>query len=441
MLNLLWVLNADAICLNSGSSEWMRMFMKILVVLMLLSGVATADESPWDDKKITCEEMEAFPELVFSSGADLGTGHGSPNEVDYGCPKSLSQQSFLKTILSMAGSIRQPSKWGLPHCTGSMAYARWRYFQFDLSQLGYYTHEWQEMPEQKKIREAREGKRERYFEEWSYYSRHNRALYLAYQAELKRIRPQLVQWYLDNHPVNAETAERYADRALSSISEYGFGRYRHDWQPEAQVDYTAEAIQGQYDRFLAGLDLASDAQKLNSLRRLLFHSPSISVVATLANSISPSAKNDRTRSESPLSIVINSPDYLKTLLQAGFAPDHQNVFGKTSLYYAVEFGELESARVLLVGGADANHAYQLEKYAIYRAPSYCVGIKKWQRTPLMHAAQHADIKMIKLLLEYGADPMLEDVQGSTAVDYARENGKPENEAYLMAEIKGLSQQR
>ena len=54
--------------------------------------------NPLDDHKVTCEEMEKYPHKVFKLG-DLGSGHGSPNEVDYRCPKSLSTLNFLQNIL------------------------------------------------------------------------------------------------------------------------------------------------------------------------------------------------------------------------------------------------------------------------------------------------------------------------------------------------------
>ena len=61
--------------------------------------------------------------------------------------------------------------------------------------------------------------------------------------------------------------------------------------------------------------------------------------------------------------------------------------GKTPLYYAVEKNRLEVARVLLENGAD-----------LYKVP-YSPYERK--RTPYLHIARSE--KMLKLLLEYGAD--------------------------------------
>ena len=53
----------------------------------------------------------------------------------------------------------------------------------------------------------------------------------------------------------------------------------------------------------------------------------------------------------------------------------------------------------------------------------------------MHAAQHSDIEMIKLLLEAGADLHAKDVKGSSAIDYAKDNHKQDNENFLSKEFE------
>ena len=132
----------------------------IIIFLALLSGVSAADENPLSDRKVTCEEMEKYPEIVFKLG-DLGSGHGSPNDVDYRCPKSLSQLDFLQKLIGQASSIRSPSR--LPQiCTGSIIHAQWRYYHFDLARLGYY-------PESYSSRKRGKTNGMEYFEEWSYW--------------------------------------------------------------------------------------------------------------------------------------------------------------------------------------------------------------------------------------------------------------------------------
>ena len=264
--------------------------------------------NPLNDKVVTCEEMAQVPELVFELG-DLGSGHGSPNRVDYNCPKSLNQLSFLQKLIGSASDIRSPSH--LPQiCTGSIVHAQWRYYHFDLAKLGYYPQGYSNN------RSKNRGKE--YFEEWSYHSLHNREIYHDYMSELGRVRPLLTDWYIENHKIGKEKANQFTEAALTHISNYGFGSYEYTWKPEALVPHTSDVINGDYGDFLASIDLATDIQKLNSLRRLVMHNTSFEIVEKLLQSIEN--KGISGRSETPVSNAVKNAELVALLLKAGFNP-------------------------------------------------------------------------------------------------------------------------
>lgn len=386
-----------------------------IVFIALFSGFAGADENPLADRNVTCEEMEQYPEIVFQLN-DLGSGHMSPTDVDYQCPKSLDQLAFLEKIIDQASHIRSPSR--LPQfCTGSIIHAQWRYYHFDLAKLGYY-------PQGYSPRKTGKTRGMAYFEEWSYQSLYNRRIYKDYMRALEKARPLLTDWYSKTHSVSRQVAQAYADNALSRISDYGFGSYFYYWEPEELVPYTDQAVTGDYTQFLASIDSASDPQKTNSLRRLLAHDAETDVIERLASSIKTFPV--KSRSEPIIANAVYSPANLQVLLDAGYPPDQQNEFGKTTLYYAVQFGQHESVEVLLAHGANVNHKYQQEN----EDPFDCSGIEHWGRTPLMHAAQHSDPEMVSVLLAAGADPKDTDVKGLSALDYAKQGRNPENEQLL-----------
>lgn len=371
--------------------------------------------NPLLDRNLTCEEMEEAPELAFELG-DLGSGHGSPNSVDYRCPKSLSQLDFLQQIIINATEIRGHNG-NLPnHCTGSIVHAQWRYFHFSLARLGYYPESYSSHRSKNKGMD--------YFKEWSYRSLYNREIYENYMRELERVETLLATWYVKNHKLDTTTADTFSKAALMRISNWGFGSYYYYWKPEELVPYTEEAAGGHYSNFLVSLSNSSKKQKLNSLNRILPHNPDTKFVKSILNLIKTT--DIEKRSETPLSNALNSPNLVELLLENGFDPNHQNNFGKTALYYAVQLNSHDSVKVLLENGADINHKYQLEKDKKWN----CSGIKQWGRTPLMHAAQHADLKMLKLLIQNGADFSFIDIKGSTAYDYAVKEGNKENYNYL-----------
>ena len=94
-------------------------------------------------------------------------------------------------------------------------------------------------------------------------------------------------------------------------------------------------------------------------------------------------------------------------------------------------------QLLLDHKADVNHSYKSKeaikaieeegKLPFYQ--SYCL-LAHNKRTPLMHAAQHGNVALIKLLLQRGAKLDSVDQEGFNAADYARMGNKPENLHYL-----------
>ena len=103
--------------------------------------------------------------------------------------------------------------------------------------------------------------------------------------------------------------------------------------------------------------------------------------------------------ESPLMIAaLNGLDDLCRALIAKGAD--VNKPGWTALHYASTRGHLDIIRLLL-----DNHAY-----IDAESPN--------GTTPLMMAAFYGTPSAVKLLLESGADPLLKNVQGLTAIDFA-----------------------
>lgn len=121
-------------------------------------------------------------------------------------------------------------------------------------------------------------------------------------------------------------------------------------------------------------------------------------------------------------IAVQNPEYLKLLLELSrnmTAEEQQqndlvadvnakNNINKTPLMVAAQFNFFDSAKMLIEAGADVNAVTQTEKY---------YGLSHDHRTALMYAAQNADLKLIQLLLNNGADKNMTDTKGYRAVDY------------------------
>ena len=144
--------------------------------------------------------------------------------------------------------------------------------------------------------------------------------------------------------------------------------------------------------------------------------PSPKVAAVLIDwpqtDVEPRTKQD----ESPLMIVALKGDLeLARRLVARGA--HVNKTGWTALHYAATNGHLTLIRFLLEQNA----------YIDAEAPS--------GTTPLMMAAHYGTPETVKLLLDEGADPMLKNLQGLTAIDFANRANRKESADLIAAFIR------
>ena len=92
-------------------------------------------------------------------------------------------------------------------------------------------------------------------------------------------------------------------------------------------------------------------------------------------------------------------------LVEGAKVDHKDSNGRTALMYASSGPFVETVEVLLDAGAEVNNQGMLEGF-----------------TALMTAAAEGQLEVVTLLLERGADPTLKDVDGDTALSFARQGG-------------------
>lgn len=103
----------------------MDRFCKVIFLslgLAFLGGAAMAQApNPFVRETITCEEMRKHPSEVFSRDIDLGTGAGSPTEVEYNCEEGLGNRPFLQRLGKLAVAIPGVQRWP---CEGTQVYAK-----------------------------------------------------------------------------------------------------------------------------------------------------------------------------------------------------------------------------------------------------------------------------------------------------------------------------
>jgi ankyrin repeat protein len=121
--------------------------------------------------------------------------------------------------------------------------------------------------------------------------------------------------------------------------------------------------------------------------------------------------------------ALGRSDRLRELLDED--PFRANAFGEDGfqpLGLACFFGHLETARMLLEGGADPNSRARNEY--IQAAPLHSAAASE-------NKGQDVRLELCTVLLDHGADPNLEQGDGFTALDAARQNGDNRLERLLL----------
>ncbi len=395
---------------------------------------------PWDDHYVSCEEMQKYPEKVFAErSVYLGSGAISPNVVDYKCEGGLLSLGFLEKLYTLSDSIRSQGPQGT--CSGSSMHMYRRSFLYELLEAGlapdmYALHREQWEKDAQVYRKYENALH--YFRLWAHQSLYNFELYNVFWEEYNHVRPALIKHYEERFKAPHEKAIGYADKGLGCFVIWAAGSYEYDLQGgEPRITPIEEAIASPdtTQKNLADIieQTASQDELDQALRVALLHQRPQSVLELLLTK----GARINTDDESALFFALRNRDHVKFLLARGADVNYENGFGKTVLFYAIGFKDIEMVRLLLDHKADVNHSYKGKEamteienegnVPFYQ--SYCA-LAHGKRTPLMHAAQHGNVELIKLLLQRGAKLDSVDEEGFNAADYADMGNKPENWQYL-----------
>ena len=146
------------------------------------------------------------------------------------------------------------------------------------------------------------------------------------------------------------------------------------------------------------------AQEINAFVENAFNGNTAAVAAALEKGMPVDQKNDVGNSALMSAAFNGHVETLKTLLDAGADVNLRVNNGVTPLMAAC--GPYPAAvRLLLENGAEVNATDDIENF-----------------TALMYAATEGLSPVVDILLEYGADPSMKDVDGDTAGNFAGNRG-------------------
>jgi len=378
---------------------------------------------PFDDSKITCEEMQEYPEIVFVNNIDLGSGFGSPIAVDYHCEGSLSKLPFLETIRVETEKIRSENS--DPSCSGSIVHAQFRYYYFELSGAGIapeiFFDRWKD-----DISDI--GATKRYFNVWADENLSNFVAYNKYMAEVDKATPQLIKYYKEKFGFNDEKSKQMAEKAMGLFLNRAAGGFPH--RNEKFINEKSELLdlcskKESTVNNLEKIDMkgVEQGELIEALNTALLHGKSAKFISLLLDNIN---ELDVGWGEGPIFYAVRNQANFELLLKKGADINSENPFGKTPIYYAIGLGDHGMVKYMLEKGAKVNHAYKSSS----ELEECEYNIKHGKRTPLMHAAQNSDVEMLKLLIDGGANVNAVDEIGFNVLDYAFFEAKTANVSYL-----------
>jgi ankyrin repeat protein len=190
---------------------------------------------------------------------------------------------------------------------------------------------------------------------------------------------------------------------------------------------------GSYDDFFRAIRIDDDVQMKSLLQRgfdpntvdlagipgliMAIKEPSLKVAVVMINWPKTKVEVRNASDESPLMLAaLNGELALCRLLIEKNAD--VNKPGWAPLHYAATNGHLDVMNLLLEENA----------YIDAASPN--------GTTPLMMAAMYGTPSAVKLLLEAGADPMLKNVQGLSAIDFANRGERKDSADLITAFIRG-----
>ena len=248
-------------------------------------------------------------------------------------------------------------------------------------------------------------------EVWSYYGIWNRLLYKKFLSQKELAIKALSNFYEQNY--NLKSFAPKAESLLSSFVDYS---YYGSLGEELSKSFKLV-------RSIKGTVLELEAKTKDFTKEDFSEMLRIAILADFPlDSIEFLIKagadvNNKYQDETPLMNAVTRPNILKLLLSNGANIEDKTLFGKTALFYAVQFGGKESVELLLKNGANINSKLitlddmeatgevdgSLRICLEHDMDVENIPMRVYGFTPLVYALRYGDEEVIDLLIARGAN--------------------------------------
>lgn len=355
------------------------------------------------------------------------------SNLDYlNCKESLKNQDFTKKLYAISNEIRG----GNSSCNGIAYLPKLQQFNLLLLKIAIDPITYQKTLDTPENLEKKYDILKSYFRYWAYQSIGNFRLYKAFWQEYNNAIEPLEKYFESNFNFDKGSNIYYTSNALNEFLNWAVGETKiyKDISPLAKImsnkNYSVSYIQD----FIFSNNPSQDDLTI-ALQAALLNQREKEILELL---IRFGARIDEGY-ESAIFYALENYENTNFLIQNGANVNQANAFGKTPLFYAIEFNRLDIIKLLLDNGANVNQKYinNNEKLALSanigsNTPyfiTFCA-LEHTSKNVLMHAAAYGNIEILKLLISKGANLNAVDDLGFNALDFALAAGKKENADYL-----------
>lgn len=355
------------------------------------------------------------------------------SNLDYlNCKESLKNQDFTKKLYAISNEIRG----GNSSCNGIAYLPKLQQFNLLLLKIAIDPITYQKTLDTPENLEKKYDILKSYFRYWAYQSIGNFRLYKAFWQEYNNAIEPLEKYFESNFNFDKGSNIYYTSNALNEFLNWAVGETKiyKDISPLAKIisnkNYSVSYIQD----FIFSNNPSQDDLTI-ALQAALLNQREKEILELL---IRFGTRIDEGY-ESAIFYALENYENTNFLIQNGANVNQANAFGKTPLFYAIEFNRLDIIKLLLDNGANVNQKYinNNEKLALSanigsNTPyfiTFCA-LKHTSKNVLMHAAAYGNVEILKLLISKGANFNAVDDLGFNALDFALSAGKKENADYL-----------
>lgn len=375
-----------------------------------------------------CEFVLQNKAKIFNQKVDLNQEELLDNLQT--CELSLKNQPATQKLYQISNQIRGNSS----ICSGITYFDKLREFQYLLLEIALSYQSYQKKLEDAKILEERNDVLKTYFRYWAYQSIGNYRLYREFWKEYNNAIEPLGAYFEKNFKLDKGSNIYFTSNALNEFLVWAVGESKI----QKDIGMLAKMVANKnYDEVRLEQYIIANSPSLSELNLALRSALLNGRETKIINMLLKFGLDLNEGYESAIFYALENKQNVEFLIQKGANVNHANAFGKTPLFYALEFNQDEVAKLLIEKGANVNAKYinNNEKLALNSSNTtpYFITLCALEHTSknvFMHAASYSNVSMLKLLVEKKVDIFAVDDLGFNALDFALMADKQENAAYL-----------